>query len=98
MNHVSRTYNIRYDMPNEKWQKLALVYEQLPEWKGFCVDGCSAWYGNEDSDDKYLGASVEPSGLLVEGMLPEKEWLRWDEAFRQMASKALGFKVRDAED
>jgi hypothetical protein len=97
MQHVSRTYNISYEMPNADWQKLAVVYQQLPAFCGNDIDDCPNWYGR-DGDPKYLSASVEPSGLLVEGMLDEHEWQLWDAAFREAASRALGFDVRDADE
>ena len=97
MQRVSRTYNIRYDMPAADWQKLAVVYQQLPAFCGNDDSGCPNWYGR-DGDPRYLWASVEPSGLLVEGMLDEPEWQSWDVAFRAAASRALGFDVRDADE
>jgi hypothetical protein len=97
MHYVSRTYNISYEMLDADWQKFAVVYQQLPEFCGNDQDGYPNWYGR-NGDAKYLWASVEPSGLLVEGMLDEQEWQRWDAAFRAAASSALGFDVRDAEE
>lgn len=97
MTPVSRTYNARYDMPVDDWKKIEAVYQQLPEFRGYDESGCPTWFGVE-GQGKYLGASVEPSGLLVEGVLDEEEWVSWDAAFRSYASRALGIEIRDAEE
>lgn len=97
MQRVSRTYNISYEISDVDWQKLAIVYQQLPAFCGNDEAGCPNWYGR-DGDTRYLSASVEPGGLLVEGMLDEREWQLWDAAFRAAASRALGFDVRDADE
>jgi len=41
---------------------------------------------------------VEPSGLLVEGCLPPVDWAQWQEAFLLMATVAVGFTVKSAEE
>lgn len=97
MNRVSRTYNISYEIPDAAWEKLATVYQQLPGFCGNDSNGCPTWFGRE-GDARYLWASVEPSGLLVEGVLDDFEWQAWDAAFRAAASRVLGFEVREADE
>lgn len=98
MKRVSRTYNISYEIPELEWSKLAAVYQQLPGFFGYDDNGCPIWYGKEAEGKKHLWASVEPSGLLVEGFLDDEEWNDWDAAFRDHASQALGFEVKDVEE
>jgi len=97
MKQVSRTYNISYEMPDSEWKKLAAVYQQLPEFLGYDNSGIPIWYGREEDGGKHLCASVEPSGLLVEGMLEDEDWKEWDAAFTTKATLALGFDVKDAD-
>lgn len=98
MNRVGCTFNIGYEMPDAGWKKLAAVYERLPEFIGYDESGCPSWYGRAGDGRKHLHASVEPSGLLVEGVLEDEEWKSWSSAFQSQASAALGFYVRDAEE
>lgn len=103
---TSKTYNIHYlRMDEVKWKALGSVYERLPEFAGY-FGGIPFWFGVEPDDADaemntsahYLRASVEPSGLVIEGYLPSEEWNRWQEAFVSLASSALGFAVMAAED
>jgi hypothetical protein len=97
MNRVSRTYAISYELPDAERKKLTVVYERLPGFCGYAEDGIPLWFGPGEGE-KHLRASVEPSGLLVEGVLDDEAWRDWDAAFRAGASRALGFEVKDAED
>jgi hypothetical protein len=45
-----------------------------------------------------IGASAEPSGLLMTGDVSETTWQRWIAEFEERASAALGFRVHDAEE
>jgi len=92
----SITLNIRYDMPTDMWDKLSQVYESLPGWRGYILDGCPVW-ASLTEPERSISASVEPSGLLIDGDMPEKEFDAWISTFMQEASKALGFQVKDAE-
>ncbi len=102
---ISETYNIHYfRMDDSHWEALGRVYEQLPEFIGYS-DGCPCWFGLEDDTEeksdvpaKYLWATAEPSGLLIEGYLSPSDWARWQVAFLALASAAVGFTVKPAED
>ncbi len=103
---ISETYNIHYRRMDEaRWEALGRVYERLPGFVGYS-GGIPFWFGMEPDDPdrepdvsmRYLWASVEPSGLLVAGRLPPDDWARWQEAFLLMASAAIGFPVKPAEE
>lgn len=83
-------------MPNFMWDKVIRVYEQLPGWIGFS-EGMPAWFGTNETE-RHIRASVEPSGLLVEGYLEQGEWLEWVNAFQEIATRELGIQVLNAED
>lgn len=98
MNRVSRTYAISYELPDFEWRKLRDVYARLPGYCGFDDSGCPIWYSHEEGKGPYLWASVEPSGLLVAGVLDSETWRQWDAAFRNESSRVLGFEVKDADE
>jgi len=86
-------------MSEAMWDKLKDVYAGLPGWKGFDeLSGCPIWFGKEGDDSEFLWASVEPSGLLVEGRLNDRAWIDWCNRFEKRATEVLGFAVRDAEE
>ena len=43
------------------------------------------WYGDDESVPPFLGASIEPPGLQVYGVLPLADWAAWDEGLRLAA-------------
>jgi hypothetical protein len=90
------TLNIPYDMPEEKWHKLTKVYESMPGWTGYILDGCPVW--KSVIEKKSISASVEPSGLLINGDMSDSEFKEWLTKFKASASKVLGFKVKEAEE
>ncbi len=103
---VSETYNVHYLRMNEvRWEALGRVYEHLPGFWGV-HSGIPYWFGIEPDDldtepncqTSYLCASVEPSGLLVEGCLPPEDWVQWQEAFLLLTPAAVGFLVKPAEE
>ncbi|MBC9913424.1 hypothetical protein ICL55_23490 [Chitinophaga varians] len=81
---------------NDKaWEKVIAVYEQLPGWIGFS-NGIPFWFGTNENE-KHISASVEPSGLLVGAYMAAEEWLQWVETFQEIATRELGFPVKNAE-
>lgn len=91
------TLNIWYNLPNEIWEKIPAVYQSLPGWLGFGKDGYGEegipyWYSYEN-DHKIVYASVEPGGLQLCGRMDDNEWALWLNAFKETASRMLGFKV-----
>ena len=89
------TLNIPYDMPDEKWDIVDSIYRSMPGWKGYIQGGCPVW----DVDGGHtISASVEPSGLCLEGSSPDADIGEWVNLFISRASPQLGFVVRDAEE
>jgi hypothetical protein len=73
---------------------LVRVYEQLPGFIDFDArDSVPYWFG-KDENAHFLFASVEPAGVLIEGVLDEKDWLEWLHAFCESASTAIGERIR----
>lgn len=60
----SITLNLPYDLAEAEWAKVMTVYESMDDWVPGQPVPC--WFGPLDSS-KYLAASVESSGLLLEG-------------------------------
>ncbi|WP_339240555.1 hypothetical protein MKX40_07620 [Paenibacillus sp. FSL R5-0517] len=88
--------NIRYDLPDEVWAKIAKVYERMPGWMGY-NSGIPYWFGTEE-DEVFIEASVEPSGLSFYAQMNSEDWTSWIESFKLEASKVLGFDVGEPED
>ena len=90
--------NIPYDLPQERWEQLSLIYPQLPYWKGF-LGGVPHWYSCDDNTDgKLIWASVESSGLQIYAQLPQAEWEDWLAQFKEKASSLLGYEIGEPED
>jgi hypothetical protein len=88
-----RVYCLRFsEFTDSHWSHLDRIYQSLPGWLAYGADGCPFWFGTSEAES-FLWASVEPSGLLVHGVLPKESWLIWDEAFRQHESEFPTFEV-----
>lgn len=80
---VEMVYTIRFsEFTDAHLVRLNEIYQSLPEYMGYGKDGIPYWFGVGDSPP-FIWASVEPSGLLVHGMLSSRQWLTWDTQFRQ---------------
>ncbi|WP_343303348.1 hypothetical protein AAHN97_17480 [Chitinophaga niabensis] len=94
--------NIRYDVPDEIWDKIPLIYEQLNGWLGFGTggelgeEGIPYWFGFNE-DEKHILASVEPSGLHFSGLMDAEEWATWVKEIKEIATRELGFKVEEVD-
>ncbi|WP_245864231.1 hypothetical protein [Paenibacillus donghaensis] len=55
------------------------------------------WFEQED-DDVFIQASVEPSGLSFYTQMNKSDWDSWIERFKSEATKVLGFDVGEPED
>ena len=83
---VERVYGLAFDEFTEAdWASLTRIYRLLPGWLRFGDDGCPYWFGVDEDVPPYLWASVEPSGLLVHGVLAPADWEGWDSQFRELA-------------
>lgn len=92
--HQRITLNVRYDQPQEAWDAVLAAYRAMPGWVE--SGDLPHWFGSE-SDDRYVMASVEPSGIVLEGEMEAPEWGRWVADLCTRLSTALGRLVRDAE-
>jgi hypothetical protein len=89
---VERVYAIRFsEFTDKHWESLSKIYPTLPEWAGHGND-LPYWFGHDESPP-FLWASVEPSGLLVHGMLSPADWERWDAEFRRHLQEFPTFEV-----
>ncbi|MDH6365267.1 hypothetical protein M2139_002304 [Enterococcus sp. PF1-24] len=88
--------NIHYTAPDEVWDKIAKLYQEMPEWQGI-KNGIPYWFSKSESG-KYLCASVEPGGLQFRGELEPEEWQQWLTLFRKKASDYLGYEIGEPED
>lgn len=93
MNHRV-TLNVRYDQPEAAWAAVMRVYESMPGWLG--ATDVPRWYGAED-DAKYVSASVEPGGVVIEAQMEPAQWEPWIAVLCARLSAALGYSVHDAE-
>lgn len=88
------TLNVPYNLSEEAWGRIANVYRSMDGW----IESADLprWFGDEDAP-QHIWASVEPSGLLVEGNLENDAWAEWTVLLSTRLSAALGFEVRDAD-
>ena len=86
--------NIHYSAPEQEWDKVIQLYQEMPNWNRF-VDGCPLWYG---IDGKFIEASVESSGLQFYAKLPEQEWEEWILLFKTKARLLLGYEIGEPEE
>src|SRR4051794_26068548 len=79
---VERVYGLDWArIGEEHWRGLARLFEGLPGavWHR----DVPWWFGDDEDSPPFLRASVVPPGLKVSGILPEADWLAWDERFRR---------------
>ena len=90
----SITLNLPSDLADSEWAKVMAVYESMDDWVPEQAVPC--WFGPLDSP-KYLAASVEPSGLLLEGNIDPLLFRGWVTKLCAKLTVALGREVYDAE-
>ncbi|WP_433922952.1 hypothetical protein [Paenibacillus taichungensis] len=83
--------NIRYDLPDEVWDKVSKVYERMPGWIGY-KSGVPYWFGSEE-EDVFIEASVEPSGLSFYAQMNIDDWVSWIETFKLERQKCWALKL-----
>jgi hypothetical protein len=97
MNRQSITLNLPINLTDQQWAKVGEVYASLDGWRGtHPVSGSPHWYGFE-SDAQFIGASAEPSGLLIEGNVDSRLWVGWISVMCARLSLALNMEIHDAE-
>lgn len=90
---IERIYCFDWDaFTDADWEKLRLIYTTLPGYQETADRTFLRWFSAEDDPDNgYLWASVEPPGLQVAGTLEHRVWDGWDGRFRS-AIAALPFR------
>ena len=85
---IERVYCLDFDRFNAgDWERLAQLYNKLPQRKPDSPAGCPWWFGTNEELEPFLWASVEPPGLQVYGVLDPKDWEMWDCNFRALSAK-----------
>jgi 5-keto 4-deoxyuronate isomerase len=92
--------NIRMDgIPIETWNKMPEdIFSRMGGWLGYVEAGhynehVIHWFGNED-EEKHIFAHPA-STFLLEGFMIDSEWRKWILEFKNVASKALGFEIKE---
>ncbi|QBE63915.1 hypothetical protein [Pseudoduganella lutea] len=88
----SITLNLPCDLSKAEWDKVTAVYGSMDGW----LEEHSSWFGPWDSE-RFISASVEPSGLLVEGNIDPLFFRGWVTKLCAKLTEALGREVYDAE-
>ncbi|MFK7906656.1 MAG: hypothetical protein AB8B69_16110 [Chitinophagales bacterium] len=102
MKQQEMNLNIWYHLPEEIWNKVSLIYEEMEGWLGFGEGdgkgekGIPYWF-SFDENEKHICASIEPSGLCFSGQMEVEEWIDWVKEIKKVASRILGFKVGEIE-
>lgn len=90
----SITLNLPYDLAGSEWAKVLAVYESMGDWVPGQAVAC--WFGPPGSS-RYLAASIEPSGLLLDGNVDPVLFRGWVTKLCAKLTLALGREVYDAE-
>lgn len=102
MKRLEMNLNIRYDAPDEVWEKVPLIYAQLNGWLGYGKGGDQGnpgipyWFGYAENA-KHIWASVEPAGLHFSALMEEHEWETWIQRIKEIATRELGYKIGEIE-
>ena len=89
----SITLNVPVELSPQDWEKVAAVFRELDGWM---ESNEACWYGHEN-DKKYITASAEPGGLLLEGEIDGGLWTGWISVLCAKLTLALGREIHDAE-
>jgi hypothetical protein len=89
------TLSLPYDLTREQWAVVNDVFHGMDGWIGASDHQIPQWYGVEGSE-RFIVASVEPSGLLVEGNVDLDLWIGWITVLCARLSLRLNMEVRDA--
>ncbi|WP_338762316.1 hypothetical protein [Massilia sp. METH4] len=88
----SITLNLPYGLSESDWAKVTTVYRSMDGW----LEEHSTWFGPWGSEF-FIGASVEPSGLLVAGNTDPLLFRGWITKLCAKLTAALEKEVYDAE-
>jgi hypothetical protein len=91
------TLSLPYDLSENQWKTVDEVFRSMDGWLGYKADdNTPQWYGT-NSNTRFVWASVEASGLLIEGNLDPEHWTGWISVLSARLSLRLGFEVCDSE-
>jgi len=90
----SITLNLPDDLSDSQWSEVMAVYRSMDGWVG--EQDLPCWFGPVDGS-QFVAASVEPSGLLLEGDLEPLLFRGWVTKLCARLTLALGREVYDAE-
>ena len=89
---VNVNLNIHWQAPDVVWQKVDDVFKSMDYYDA------ESEYSRWSSQDFYVEASSEPSGLQLYGNVPEKLWENWYSQLKEKLTKALGYEIGEPED
>jgi hypothetical protein len=89
----SITLNLPCDLSESQWTKVMGVYREMGEW----VEGqqVACWFGPLNSD-RFIAASIEPSGLHVSGTIDPLLFRGWVTKLCAKLTASLGREIYDA--
>ena len=91
------TLSLPHNLTPEQLAAVDRVFQSMDEWLGYSqADNTPQWYGDELAE-RFVWASREPSGLLVEGNLEPSFWTAWISVLCSRLTLALQMEIRDAE-
>ena len=94
---VTITLLLPYDLSLDQWASMDRVFRSTDGWLGYRPeDNTPQWYGNK-SAERFVWASVEPDGLLLEGNSEATLWTGWISVLCSRLSLALQMEGRDVE-
>lgn len=92
----SITLNLPYVLSENEWRKVEDVYRSIDGYVAPVEGSCPSWFGKV-GESRFICVSVEPSGLLCEGVIESELWCGWLSLVCSRLSLALQREVRDAE-
>ena len=90
----SITLNLPFDLSEVESVKIMAVYREMDAW--IENEELPCWFGKLN-DTKFIVASLEPSGLLLEGNLDPLLFRGWITKLCAKLTLALGREIYDAE-
>ncbi len=96
MEYHNANLNVHYSTPNEIWNIIDKICQSMPAWLGY-INHIPYWFGSEE-DERFINASVEPSGIQFFAKMPADEWNEWLTLLKIRLTDALGYEIGEPED